>query len=32
MRKMMFMWAVPISLLVAPVAGEPLARMHTSYY
>ena len=32
MRKMMFMWSVPISLLVAPVAGEPLARVHTSYY
>ena len=32
MRKMMFAWTVPMSLLVAPVAGEPLARVHTSYY
>jgi predicted secreted Zn-dependent protease len=32
MRKIMFVWALSISLLAAPVAGEPLARMHTSYY
>ena len=32
MRNTMFGWTVPLSLLVAPVAGEPLARVHTSYY
>ena len=32
MRKIMFAWAVPISLLVAPAAAEPLVRLHTSYY
>jgi len=32
MRKIMFVWALALSLLAAPVAAEPLARVHTSYY
>jgi predicted secreted Zn-dependent protease len=32
MRRIMFGWAVPMLMLAAPVAGEPLIRLHTSYY
>ena len=32
MRKILFACALPISILVTPAAGEPLVRMHTSYY
>jgi len=32
MRRIMFVWAVPLLMLAAPVAGEPLIRLHTSYY
>jgi predicted secreted Zn-dependent protease len=32
MRKMIFACAVLITMPVVPAAGEPLVRMHTSYY
>lgn len=32
MRKILFACAVLISMPVVPAAGEPLVRMHTSYY
>jgi predicted secreted Zn-dependent protease len=32
MRKILFGWAVFISMLVTPAVGEPLVRVHTSYY
>jgi len=32
MRRIMFVWAVALLMPAAPVAGEPLIRLHTSYY
>ena len=32
MRRMLFAWAVLISMPVVPATAEPLVRMHTSYY
>jgi len=32
MRKIIFVWAVPLALLVTPAIAEPLVRVHTSYY
>lgn len=32
MRKILFACAVLISMPVVPAAGEPLVRLHTSYY
>jgi hypothetical protein len=32
MRKIIFACAVLISMPVVPAAGEPLVRLHTSYY